>query len=60
MSIACSICAGTAINVAGDLVACVVMDSTTPALTSAEEQMEIRETREAMRAQSGQDVLLDP
>lgn len=50
----------TAINVAGDLVACVVMDSTTPELTSAEEQVATRKTREAMRAQSGEDVLLDP
>ena len=50
----------TAINVAGDLVACVVMDATTEALTTAEEQMALREEREARRAASGEDVLLDP
>ncbi len=50
----------TAINVAGDLVACVVMDAAVKGPTTADEQLEIRRRREAMRAESGEDVLVDP
>ncbi len=50
----------TAINVAGDLVACVVMDATVAGPTSAGEQRQLRERREDLRARSGQDVLVDP
>ncbi len=49
----------TAINVAGDLTACVVMDRTVEGPTSAEQQHETRRVRESLRAESGQDVLVD-
>ncbi|HEY5700763.1 MAG TPA: hypothetical protein VIT83_01620, partial [Gammaproteobacteria bacterium] len=49
----------TAINVAGDLVACVVMDRTVEGPTTAEQQLELRKQREAARAETGEDVLVD-
>jgi Na+/H+-dicarboxylate symporter len=50
----------TAINVAGDLTACLVMDRRVEGPTTAEEQLETREHRERLRARSGEDVLVDP
>jgi Na+/H+-dicarboxylate symporter len=50
----------TVINVAGDLVACVVMDAMVPGPTTAGEQLAIRTARESRRGASGHDVLVDP
>ena len=49
----------TAINVAGDLVACIAVNKWVEAPTSSEEQMAVRREREAKREQTGQDVLVD-
>ncbi|MDX1514747.1 MAG: dicarboxylate/amino acid:cation symporter [Gammaproteobacteria bacterium] len=49
----------TAINVAGDLVACIVMDRIVKGPTTAEQQLRTRKQREALRERSGQDVLVD-
>jgi Na+/H+-dicarboxylate symporter len=50
----------TAINVAGDLTACLVVDRRVEGPTTMEEQLEIRRQQERLRARSGQDVLVDP
>lgn len=50
----------TAINVAGDLLACVVMDRRVGGPTSAPEQLDLRRDHEARRASTGEDVRVDP
>jgi len=50
----------TAINVAGDLSACVIMNRSVAGPTTAEEQRELRAQRESRRERDGEDVLVDP
>ncbi len=50
----------TAINVTGDLTACVVMDKWVGGRLSAAEQLEREEEQEARRLETGEDVLEEP
>jgi Na+/H+-dicarboxylate symporter len=50
----------TAINVTGDLTACVVMDRWVGGKLSAEEQLAEEQRHEQQRQQTGEDVLEDP
>ncbi|MHC5211691.1 MAG: dicarboxylate/amino acid:cation symporter [Planctomycetota bacterium] len=50
----------TAVNVTGDIVAATVLDRFVGGATTADEQNEASQRREAERAQSGADVIVDP
>jgi Na+/H+-dicarboxylate symporter len=50
--------ARTAVNVTGDLVACVVMDKWVGGTKTAEEQLQGEERREKERANTGEDVII--
>ena len=50
----------TAVNVAGDLTACVVMDRWVGGTLSSEEEQQRQDERQAQRAAIGVDVLVDP
>jgi Na+/H+-dicarboxylate symporter len=50
----------TAVNVAGDLTACVVMDRWVGGTLSSEEEQLRQEEHQALRAAAGVDVLVEP